>query len=161
MNLLLNNKIIPIECNEKETLFSVLRQQEIKSIKCGCKKGLCGACSVLLNNKHIPSCIVPVAAIQNQNIETLESFSETKEYSDIIKGLEIAQVTLCGFCNPGKIFTIHEIISSDEYPNRNDIIRKMKTFTCACTTIESLLDAIYKAYDVRYERIGKVNYGRK
>lgn len=160
-NLSLNKKKLTIECDEREILFSVLRQHDIKSIKCGCKKGLCGSCSVLIDNKHVPSCIVPIASVQNKEVITIESFSLTKEYADIMTGLERANVTLCGFCNTGKIFAIHEIISTDEYPNRNDIQKKLKTFTCACSTNENLIDAIYKAYDVRYERIGKEKYGRK
>ena len=161
MNLLLNNKKIEIDCNEQETLFNVLRRQNIKSIKYGCKSGVCNSCYVLLNNKQVPSCMVPVASIQNQSIETLEYFSHSKEYNDIITSFEKAQISLCGHCNTGRIFAIHNIISSSVYPNRNDIINKMKNFTCGCTTIEILMGAIYKAYDIRYERIGKEKYGRK
>ncbi len=161
IKLTLNNKAIDIECSEEETLFSVLRNQNIKSIKYGDKKGLCEACSVLLNNKQVPASIVPIASVQNQTIITLEGFALSEEYEDIVQGLQRAQISLCGYCNTGKIFAIHDLISSENYPNRNDIITKMKNFTCACTTIETIIDAIYKAYDVRYERIGKNKYGRK
>ena len=161
ISLILNNKTTIINCAEQETLFSVLRQQNIKSIKYGCKNGYCDSCYVLLNNKQVPSCMVPIASVQNQTVETLEGFSQSKEYEDIIKGFKLAQVSLCGYCDTGRIFAIHEILSSENYPNRNDVIKKMKNFTCGCTTIENLMDSIYKAYDVRYERIGKDKYGRK
>ena len=160
-NYILNNKAVQVECDAQDTLFSLLRKLHIKSTKYGCKNGVCDSCYVLLNKKQVPSCQIPVASVQNQTIETLEHFSLSNEYADIIHGLEKANATLCGYCDSGKIFTIHTIIDSENYPNRNEIITKMKNFTCQCTTIETIIDAIYKAYDIRYERIGKDIYGRK
>ncbi len=161
MILNLNNNIVNIESDKDETLLSVLRNENITSVKCGCTKGMCGSCTVLINNKPVPSCLVPIGSLTNQNIVTLEHFSLTEEFDDIIQGLDKANVKLCGFCNAGKIFAIHDIINQNENPNRSDIIRRMRTFSCLCVSIESLIEAIFKAFDIRLEREGHLEYGRK
>ncbi len=160
-SLSINHNTIITEADKNETLLSVLRSQQITSAKCGCTKGLCGACTVLINNKPTPSCLVPIGSLTNQAVITLEEFSLTEAYDDIIQGLELANVKLCGFCNTGKIFAIHDIIDTKENPNRNSILRRMRTFTCQCTSVESLIDAIFKSFDIRLEREGQAEYGRK
>ncbi len=159
--LRINNSTVSIEAKKDETLLTVLRRENITSVKCGCTKGMCGACTVLLDNKPIPSCLVPMGFLSTQHIISLEHFALTNDYEDIIQGLESAEVSLCGFCNTGKIFAIHELINNTETPNRTDIERRMRTYTCPCTNTASLISAIYNAYDIRLERHGREEYGRK
>ncbi len=161
MNLLLNNNTIRFEGENGETLLSALRRQHITSVKCGCSKGMCGSCTVLIDNKAVPSCLVPIESLTNRKILTLEIFALTNEYDDIMQGLKRANVKLCGFCDTGKIFAIHEILIFDENPNRNDVLRRMRTFSCTCTSVEAMTDAVFKAFDIYTERTGKSEYGRK
>ncbi len=160
-NLQINNGIITTEASKDETLLSVLRSLHVISAKCGCLKGVCGSCTVLINDKPVPSCLIPIGALTSQSIITLEHFSLTDDYEDIIQGLEKANVALCNFCNSGKIFAIHEIINAPNTPNKAEITRRMRTFTCPCTNMELLIDAVFKAYDIRLERKGILEYGRK
>ncbi len=160
-SLSINNTVILTDAEKDETLLSLLRNENIISAKCGCTKGICGSCTILMDDKPVPSCLIPIGLITTQRIITLEHFALTDEYEDIIQGLQKANVTLCGFCTAGKIFAIHEIINSEETPTRGDILRRMRTFTCLCTNTELLIDAVLKAYDIRLERKGKLEYGRK
>ncbi len=160
-SLQINNGIIATEANKDETLLSVLRSLHIISAKCGCLKGVCGSCTVLINEKPVPSCLIPIGSLTTQSIITLEHFSLTDDYEDIIQGLETANVSLCSFCNSGKIFAIHEILNSSTTPNVAEIARRMRTFTCPCTNTELLIDAVFKSYDIRLERKGILEYGRK
>ncbi len=161
MKIIINNSMLTANTDNDATLLSFLRSEHITSVKCGCSKGMCGACTVLIDNKPIPSCLVPMGSLRRQNVITLEHFALTEDYEDIIAGLEKANVKLCSFCKTGKIFAIHEIINSQENPNRADILRRMRTFNCLCTSVETLIDAIFKAFDIRLERKGLQEYGRK
>ncbi len=160
-NIRINHRTITSDSNKNETLLSVLRSQSIISPKCGCSKGVCGACTVLIDNKPVPACLIPIGSLTTQEVITLEEFALTEEFEDILKGLDLANIKLCGFCNAGKIFAIHDIINTHENPNRIEIIRRMRTYTCQCVSIESLVDAIFKAFDIRLERKGHQEYGRK
>ena len=91
--LLLNDKKIVIETSSpKESLLTVLRRLNYISVKCGCAKGYCGSCMILLDDKIVPSCIVPVALARECKITTLEHFSKTEDYTDITKGFAKAGI---------------------------------------------------------------------
>ncbi len=161
INITINGKLSTIDCNGDETLLHILRKNNLVSVKCGCSDSSCGACTVLVNNKPILSCLVPIGAVHNQIIVTLEYFSTTKEYEDVILGLQNADVNLCGFCNASKVFAINEIINTEVTPTRSDIHRQLSPFTCMCTNIEKIFDSVYKAFDIRYERTWKETYAKK
>ena len=83
---ILNNENIVVDTNPDTVLSKVLRENSIFSAKNGCDKGFCGACTVLLNNKPVPSCIVPMAIVKDSSIITLEYFCNTEDYNDIKEG---------------------------------------------------------------------------
>ena len=72
----LNGKKQIIQASPSDSLMLVLRRYNLLSVKLGCGKGSCGSCTVLFNGKPVPSCKIPVALAMNQEIETLEHFSE-------------------------------------------------------------------------------------
>ncbi len=161
VNLNLNTKDINIDCDGDETLLIVLRKFNMVSVKNGRSDGLCGCSTVLLNDKAVPSSLIPIGSLHNQAVITLEHFSTTKEYDDIAQALQSANISLCGFCNAGKIFAIDKMISGDVTPTRSDIFRQMSSFTCTCTNIEKLFNVVLKAFDIRYERLWKDTYAKK
>ena len=74
INFSLNNENIVVDTSPDTALSAILRENAIFSAKKGCDKGFCGACTVLLNNRPVPSCIVPVAMVRNSSVITLEFF---------------------------------------------------------------------------------------
>lgn len=159
--LTINGESIYIECESDEILLSLLRNLNLNSVKCGCTKGFCGACTVLIEGKPVPSCIIPVATARGRSIITLEHFSKTEEYNDIIKGFEYVGLKLCGFCNAGKIFATNEIIETVQRPDRNLILERIKTFTCICTHDELVVSAIIAASNIHQDRLWSLKYGHR
>ena len=76
----INGKKIILDENPDEKLLFVLRKQKLISVKIGCEAGKCGFCTVLLNDKPVSSCLIPVGIVKDCTIETLEYFSKSKEY---------------------------------------------------------------------------------
>ena len=72
--LYLNNKKIVLSAEPTESLLSVLRKEKLYSVKCGCQKGMCGNCMILLNDKSAASCLIPVGIARDCHIVTLEYF---------------------------------------------------------------------------------------
>ena len=83
--VILNGEKIFFQADSEEKLSAVLRRNGCLSVKTACAKGRCGSCTVLLNEKPVPSCRLPVALAINQKIETLECFSKSGEYTAIMK----------------------------------------------------------------------------
>lgn len=163
----LNGESIKLSVPSDEMLCTVLRARGLLSVKCGCMKGMCGACTVMLDGMPVPSCIVPVAIVRDSEVTTLEAFAKTdrERYNDIIEGFKMAGIKLCGFCDAGKIFAAEHILHTymglpaNGLPANSaipfDIIYKeMQHLTPCCASIEQLAQGITFAAGVRTYREG-------
>lgn len=153
----LNNKKIILEADGKDNLLSVLRNLGLYSVKCGCEKGLCGNCMVLLNGSAVPSCCVITGTLREASIETLESFKNNPFYQDIINGFSQAGIHMCGYCNSGKIFTAYELLSKYHRPDKEQIKNAIKNLSLCCTDYDQLANGILYAVAARHKREEKLN----
>lgn len=150
----LNGKKQIIQASPSDSLMLVLRRYNLLSVKLGCGKGSCGSCTVLFNGKPVPSCKIPVALAMNQEIETLEHFSETEAYQDIMKGFSKAGIKLCGYCNAGKIFAAASILTEKTKPTRVSIRERIAHLSPCCTDIDTLINGILYAVETYNRQIG-------
>ncbi len=149
----LNGEKIYLDARAGDRLIHILRHRfDLTESKESCCSGRCGACTVLMNGVPVSSCIIPSFQIRNSEIITLSHFQKTEEYQDIKKGFEDAGVTMCGFCNAGKILTAHAVISTYVKPGKNDIRERLSGIICRCTDIEDLIQGIQKAAAYRRKR---------
>ena len=160
IQLNINHNSLSIDCRPDETLSAVLRRLGFLSVKCGCGKGLCGACTIFMRERAVPSCLIPVSSVRDAEIVTLEHFMQTEDYLDIVSAFRKTGIELCGFCNAGKIFAAHEIIESGSPREKNTIMERLRTFSCSCTEDEPLVHAITLAAEIRRQRLGSIKYGR-
>lgn len=150
----LNGTMVSADFNPGERLVQILRRTfGLLGTKEGCLSGRCGSCMVLMNNKPLPSCIVPVFQIQNASIVTLENFSKTEDYQDIMQGFETAGVLMCGYCNAGKIFIAQTILSGNLRPIKEEIREMLSGNMCRCTSIEDLVTGVKNAGSIRRKRL--------
>ena len=160
ISLMLNGHNVNIDANTQDTLLDTLRSVNLLSVKCGCMQGKCGSCTVLLNGKAVPSCLVPTQLAHNCNIETLEGFSESEDYRDIISGFEQAGIKLCGFCNAGKIFAAYELMHKKNKLEKGEIIEMINNFLCPCTEPNQLANGIIYAISASNRRHAQKNSWR-
>ena len=139
----LNNQAVEIEADADERLSDVLRRDfGLLSVRKSCMQETYGSCTVLLNDHPVPSCIIPVFAAAGQNIITLEAFSATQEYKDIIAAFEKEGIALCGFCSAGTILTAHSIVQKHWNPTDEQIRDAYIGTVCRCTDIVSITAAL-------------------
>ena len=143
-----------LEAFPYEKLINVLRRNGRLSAKCGCEEGVCGACTVCLDGKAIPSCIVPAALARDADIVTLDAFSKTEDYEDIAKGFNKAGIRLCGYCNAGKIFAARTVLNTAVKPARKMIAEQVSLLSPCCTNTDMLVDGILYAFDFKVQRMG-------
>ena len=152
--LMLNEKKTVLDVDPTERLANILRREKLFSVKKGCTKGCCGSCTILLDGKPVPSCLLPVALAKDSSIITLEHFMKSADYSDIEKGFEKAGVHLCGYCNAGKIFTAWDIIQTYSRPKHEDLYEAVSHMTYCCTDRDTYINGILHAILFRNERMG-------
>ena len=139
----LNNEAVEIEADADERLVDVLRRDfGLLSVRKSCMEGTCGSCTVLLNDHPVPSCMLPMFAAAGKRIITLEAFSATQEYKDIITAFEKEGITLCGFCSAGTLLTAHSIVQKHWNPTDEQIRDAYIGTVCRCTDIVSITAAL-------------------
>lgn len=139
----LNNVAVEIEADADERLADVLRRDfGLLSVRKSCMQGTCGSCTVLLNDHPVPSCRLPIFAVAGKSIITLEAFSATPEYNDIIAAFDKEGITLCGFCSAGTILTAHSIVQKHWNPTDEQIRDAYIGIMCRCTDIVAITAAL-------------------
>jgi carbon-monoxide dehydrogenase small subunit len=146
--------IIPVTINDEQTqidadadakLLQVLRQKGFTDTKCGCQTGLCGACTVLLNNLPVLSCLIPVALVRDANIVTLTHFTKTDCYADIKRAFDAKGIHLCGICDAGKIFAAYHLLSSSEWLDKSQVYTEVSKLACYCVDTGTIVQGILAA----------------
>jgi len=147
-NLMVNGKERLFNEDENMPLLWALRDIfHLSGTKYGCGKGLCGACTVHLDGLAVRSCIIPVSAVGDQAITTIEGLSEQGEHplQQAWKSLNVAQ---CGYCQPGQIMSAASLLQNTAKPNDQEIDDAMSGNICRCGTYSRIKSAIHLAIDV-------------
>jgi carbon-monoxide dehydrogenase small subunit len=157
IQFILNGERTEVRINANTRLITVLRGTfQLLGAKTGCLAGACGSCSVIFNGNVIKSCLIPAFRVQGSDIITIEGFSETNAYQDILKGFSAVGLKNCGYCNAGKILTVEALLSKNPQPSKEDILAGFCGIKCRCTEPESLVAGVLAVADIRQRRL----YGR-
>ena len=145
VKLTLNNEIRSIDVDPGETLLDVLRDKlGMKSPKCGCDRGDCGACAVLLDGRSVRSCLIFAIECEGQHITTLEGISG-EQLSILQEAFIEFNSFQCGYCAPGVIISATELLKSNPHPTLEEIKEALSGNLCRCTGYQPIFDAILKA----------------
>lgn len=148
IEFIINNIKCEIFVDPKQRLIDVLRDDlKLKSVKEGCGEGECGACTVLLNNKAVNSCLIMASQVDGKEIMTLEGLSKGKEL-DVLqeKFIEHGSVQ-CGFCTSGMIMSAKGLMIDNDSPSKNDIKTALEGNLCRCTGYNKIVDAVEDAVE--------------
>ena len=138
----LNNERRSVDVEPTETLLSVLRNKlGLKSPKCGCDRGDCGTCTVLLNGESVRSCLIFAIETDGQEITTLEGLS-TDAPTPLQQAFIDHSSFQCGFCTPGMIMTATELLEKNPHPTKEEIKEAIAGNLCRCTGYEPIIEAI-------------------
>ena len=110
----------------------------------GCGIGQCGACTVLLNDRPVRSCSLPVATIGQGILITIENTND-KELAEVKEAWKTFQVPQCGYCQAGQIMNAAALLNGNPNPTDDDIDMAMKGNLCRCGTYTRIKKAIKKA----------------
>ncbi|HPN39743.1 MAG TPA: (2Fe-2S)-binding protein [Melioribacteraceae bacterium] len=154
----LNNKKVSITTNPKTRLLDLLRDEfELISIKEGCGKGECGACTVFLDGKRVNSCLIPSFQVNGKKVVTLEFVKTWDTYKMLENSFLEKGAVQCGFCIPGFIMsTISLFNESNELLTKTRIEEGLGGNICRCTGYSKIIDAIY-AFSEDTNFISKLN----
>jgi isoquinoline 1-oxidoreductase alpha subunit len=141
----INGELVDIEVDGATPLLWVLREQlRLTGTKYSCGIGLCGACTVHVNDRAVRSCVIPVAALNaSQKIVTIEGLSPDGSHP-LQKAWAELDVPQCGYCQPGMIMAAAALLNSNPNPSDADIDTNL-TNICRCGTFNRVRRGIHLA----------------
>lgn len=142
----LNGKPTSPAVDSERMLLWVLRTDlGLTGTKFGCGAGLCGSCTVIVDNKAVRSCRLPVKAVEGKEVLTIEGLASNGKLHPIQKAFAKHDALQCGFCTPGMILNAYSLLLKNSRPSREDIIRGMEGNLCRCGAHTRIVDAIQSA----------------
>ena len=146
VEFVVNGRKVSLEVRQDERLVDVLRNQlGLKGTKAGCREGECGTCSVILNGKVVPSCLVPVMKADGGTITTVEGLEEDGKLHPLQKAFIEKGAVQCGFCTPGMLLSAKNLLDQNPDPTAEEIRRAISGVFCRCTGYRKIVQAIQAA----------------
>jgi aerobic-type carbon monoxide dehydrogenase small subunit (CoxS/CutS family) len=129
-----------------ETLLETLRVGlGLTGTKEGCVEGECGACTVLLDDEPVDSCLLATAAVDGRRVRTVESLSTGEELGRLQRAFLDYGAVQCGFCTPGFLMTLTALLEHEPAPSPADIRTAIAGNICRCTGYRQMIEAVVAA----------------
>ena len=143
---ILNGEPVEFLCEPVETLLDALRDRlNLTGTKEGCATGDCGACSVLLNQRLVPSCLVLAAEIDGQDVLTIEGIAQGETLHPIQQKLLEHAALQCGICTPGFVVSAKALLDQNPNPTEEEARYWLAGNLCRCTGYDKIIRAVMDA----------------
>lgn len=134
---------------EEHLSMSLLRYlREILGLtgsKCGCNKGQCGSCNVLIDGECKRSCLFKMSKLDGKDILTVEGLADGEKLHPIQESFIVEGVMQCGFCTPGQIMAVAGLLNKTLTPTREEIDKAFRGVLCRCASYPRVIKAIQRA----------------
>ena len=147
IKLVINGEQREVDVAPDTPLLWVIRDHlQMTGTKFGCGRAQCGACTVHINGSPTRSCVLPVSAVQNADITTVEGIEGTAAAA-VQRAWTDLDVPQCGYCQSGQIMAATALLEKNTAPTDADIDTAMTGIICRCATYVRIRKAIHKAAD--------------
>lgn len=149
-----NSKEITLNINGMDEKFNVpshrslleaLRESGHVEVKCGCEKGDCGACAVLIDDVALDSCLTLAWACEGKEIKTVSGLGTPQDPHPLQTAFKDLGAAQCGFCTPGMIIASQSLLKDNPDPSDDEIRAGLSGNLCRCTGYAKILDAVGEA----------------
>ena len=135
-----------VAADPETPLLYVLRNDlNLKGARYGCGAGFCGACMVIVDGKAVPSCDVPVSAVLNKAVTTIEGIGTAADPHPLQRAFIDEQAAQCGYCITGIIMSAKALLDARPQPSEAEIREALGANLCRCGTHTRILKAIRRA----------------
>ena len=146
IELQVNGETHEVAVKPSDTLLEVLRENlGLVGTKEGCGVGECGACTVLMNERPVLSCLILALDAVGSEITTIEKVAQGEDLDPVQRSFVEHGAVQCGFCTPGMILTAKELLSREQHPTQDQIKQAISGNFCRCTGYIKIIEAIEAA----------------
>lgn len=154
-SITVNGTVFEVRDDELElSMLTYLRERRfLTGTKNGCEKGLCGSCTIVMNDRAVRACQTLVKKAIGTSVITIEGMeSPGGELHPIQKAFMDAGAIQCGFCTPGMVMSSYALLLREPKPSRDDIRKALRGNLCRCTGYQQIIDAVELAARVIREQ---------
>ena len=135
----------PVTCSvpAEEVLTDTIRNRfGLTGTKKACGTGDCGACTVLLDDVAVRSCILLTAMVEGRHVITIEGVGTPTHLHPVQQAFIDAGAVQCGFCTPGMVLTTIALLKANPNPTEDEIRVALSGNLCRCTGYEKIVEAV-------------------
>jgi nicotinate dehydrogenase subunit A len=126
-------------------LYALRNDLGLSGAKFGCGLGQCGACTVLVDDRPAFSCLLPIAALAERKVRTIESLGTREKPGALPAAFEAEQAAQCGYCIAGMIMRAQALLERNTRPTETELRAHMAPNLCRCGTHMRILRAVRRA----------------
>ena len=150
LHFTVNGRLIALSVDPLKRLSDVLRDElQLTGTKIGCHAGDCGACTVLMGQRQVCACLVPVAQAADQDITTVEGLAEDGRLSALQRSFLRHGAAQCGICTPGMLMAASDLLRHTAQPTEAQALAAIAGVLCRCTGYRQIIEAIVDSATVR------------
>lgn len=152
ISFVLNGEEKEFDVFADDKLADVLRDNGYTGTKLGCREGVCGACTVLLDGQAVYSCILYAFQAAGREVWTIEGAGDYDNPHPFQKALAEGGAVQCGYCIPGMVMSAKAMLDANPTPSDEDIREQMDGNLCRCTGYEKIWDALHVVIEENQRR---------
>jgi aerobic carbon-monoxide dehydrogenase small subunit len=146
ISFILNGEPVEVYADPAKSLLHLLRDDfGLTGTKEGCGQGECGACTVLLDDLAVNSCLVPAGKVTGSSVVTIEALSRDGHPDQVQEAFVEKGAVQCGFCTPGMVMSAHALLKKNPNPGSEDVRTAISGNLCRCTGYKQIEEAIILA----------------
>ena len=126
-------------------LVHFLRDAGLTGTKIGCDTSQCGACTVMLDGAALKSCTLLAVQADGASVTTIEGLAEGGQLSAVQEAFWAKHGLQCGFCTPGMVFAVHELLTHRPHPSSEEIRHGLEGNLCRCTGYQNIVRSVQSA----------------
>jgi carbon-monoxide dehydrogenase small subunit len=146
IELTINGEPESAEVDPRAPLVFALREEfDYTGTKFGCLNGACGACTVRMDGELVKSCSLLAASADGSDVETIEGVADGDELDDVQQAFWDELGFQCGYCTPGMIMTVEELLAENSDPDEETIRESISGNICRCTGYNNIVESVTAA----------------
>jgi len=146
ISLIVNGTDELLQVPSNMTLLHALREKlGFTGTKNGCEAGECGACTVLVEDEPVNSCLVLAVELNGREITTIEGLADNGKLTPLQQAFAELNAVQCGYCTPGMLMAATALLRRNPHPTETDIQEALVGNLCRCTGYQRIIDAVMKA----------------
>ena len=155
IRFLLNGRPVTAEVETHHTLVELLQQFGLFGARESCGEGVCGCCTVLVDEVAVAGCLSLAVLLEGKRVTTIEHLDAGGTLSDVQRAFIETGAFQCGYCTPGFVLMAHELLRQNPDPSEEEICQSLSGNLCRCGSYPEITRAVKLAARLRKENMNR------